>query len=204
MFALLVIIVAGVGYLYYRWHGPVMFEAARSYLYLEALREGATNHDANARAALSTKDVTHVIRHHAKCHRMNLYRKPVLESKIWPQIGEAYRRGMSPPLLPSSIWHLVEDWSRKGKYQFPPVVRAKLLVRQETAYEAYYSEVLNILAVQTGLAYDHIATLVGRVDDEGFRNAFNNKIEPVEWANTLSDVYLRKDAPLASAVLQLA
>ncbi len=204
MFALLVIIAAAAGYLYYRWSAPVMYEAARSYLYLEALREGAINHDANARAMLSTKDVTHVIRHLAKFHRMSLYRKPVLGSLVWPQIGEAYRRGMSPPLLPSTLWHLVEDWSRKGKYQFPPVVRAKLLVRQETAYEAYYSKVLNILAVQTGLAHDHIATLVGRVDDEGFRNAFNNEIEPVEWANTLRDVYLRKDAPLASAFLQLA
>ncbi|MEH3092255.1 MAG: hypothetical protein PGN20_09475 [Agrobacterium cavarae] len=65
------------GFIYFRWRGPVMYEAARSYLYLEALRAGATNHEANDLAALKEKDVTLVIAHHAKFHRWNAYRKQV-------------------------------------------------------------------------------------------------------------------------------
>jgi hypothetical protein len=187
--------------LYYRWRGPVMFEATRSYLYLEALRAGATNDEANDRAALKEKDVTHAIAHHAKFHRWNAYRKKVLGSHVWPQIGEAYRRGMSPPLLPDTLWQTVYDWSRKDDYPFPPVLRAKLLVRDETPYEAYYSNTLTALAAQTGMDLAHLAELVGRIDDEGCRNAFNGQIPPTEWANTLYDIYIRDGAPLAKDIL---
>ncbi len=96
MFAWLVILAGIAGYLFYRWHGPVMHESVRSYLYLEALREGATNEQANVRASLSEPDVTHAMRHHAKIHRLYLYARPVFGSKLWPQIGDAYKRGMTP------------------------------------------------------------------------------------------------------------
>lgn len=189
------------GFMYFRWRGPVMYEAARSYLYLEALRAGATNHEANDLAALKEQDVTHVIAHHAKFHRWNAYRKQVLGSYIWPQIGEAYRRGMSPPLLPDTLWQTVHNWSRKEKYPFPPVLRAKLLVRDETPYEAYYSNILTALTAQTGMDFTHLAELVGRIDDEGCRNAFNNQVPAAEWANILRDLYIRSGAPLANEIL---
>jgi hypothetical protein len=201
MSILLIVIACFAGFMYFRWRGPVMYEAARSYLYLEALRAGATNHDANDRAALNEKDVTHVIAHHAKFHRWNAYRKQVLGSHIWPQIGEAYRRGMSPPLLPDTLWQTVYNWSRKGKYPFPPVLRAKLLVRDETPYEAYYSNILTALAAQTGMDFKHLSELVGRIDDEGCRNAFNGQVPAAEWAKTLHDIYIRSGAPLAKEIL---
>lgn len=195
----LIVFACFAGFIYFRWRGPVMYESARSYLFLEALREGATNHEASDRASLDAKDVTHIIEHLAKFHRWNAYRKSVFGSNIWPQIGEAYRRGMLP-LLPDTLWQTIYDWSRKGKYPFPPVLRAKLLGREETAYEAYYTKVLSILAEQTGIDFEHVSSLIGKVDDEGSRNAFNRQAAPEEWATTLRDFYLRDGAPLAKDI----
>lgn len=173
-----------------------MYEVARSYLFLEALREGATNCEASDRASLNEKDVTQVIEHLAKFHRRNAYKEPVLGSKIWPQIGEAYRRGMHP-MLPDVLWQTIYNWSRESKYPFPPVVRAQLLLRKETAYEAYYTKVLSILAEQTGIDVKHVLTLVGKVDDEKTRDAFNGQVAPEEWATTLRNSHLRNGETLA-------
>jgi hypothetical protein len=199
MFAWLVIIAFIAGYLYYRWHGPVMHESVRSYRYLEALREGATNDEANKQASLNEADVTHAMRHLAKCHRANLYSQPVFGSKIWPQIGDAYKRGMSPPLLPMMLWESVRDRMRNTKYEFPPVLRAERLVRPETPYEAYYADVLSALAAETGLANQHISQLIRSLDDESTREAFNAKINAVDWARTLCERHLRDGNPAKSA-----
>lgn len=201
MFVWLIIIAVIAGFLYHRWHGPVMHEAARSYIFLEALRDGATNGEASDRASLDPEDVTLEMSHNARVHRQRLYSKPVFGSKIWPQIGEAYRRGLLPVWLPDTLWQTVYDWARKGDYPFPPVLRASFISREETAYEAYYSRVMSILARQTGLDLEHVSYLIRNVDDEGSRNAYNNEFTPEEWAATLHDLYLREGAPLTKEVM---
>lgn len=198
MFAWLVILGGIAGYLYYRWHGPVMHESVRSYLYLEALREGASNEQANERASLNESDVTHAFRHYAKFHRWNLYEKPVLGSKLWPQIGDAYKRGMTP-LLPETLWNWMRNWIRTTKYEFPSVLRAKRLVRPETDYESYYAAVLSALGEETGLANQHVSRLVSALDDQSTREAFNANIDAVDWARTLCERHLRDGNPAKSA-----
>lgn len=178
-----------------------MYEAARSYLFLEALREGVANDEANDRAALAEKDVTRAIYHYADFHRSNVYGRPVFGSYVWPQIGEAYRRGMSPPLLPDPLWSVVKSWARKGSYKFPPILRAKLLIMGSTDYEVYYSKVLSSLAEQTGLGFEQLSSLMDNIDDEGSRNAFNRQDAPEKWAAILRDLYLREGAPFANDIL---
>ena len=194
MFAWLVILAGIAGYLYYRWHGPVMHESVRSHVYLEALREGVANAEANQLAALNESEVTHAMRHHAKCHRLYLYAKPVLGSKLWPQIGDAYKRGMTP-LLPEILW----DWLRSTKYEFPSVLRSKQLVRTETEYESYYASVLSALGEETDLASQHVARLINPIEDQSTREAFNAKISAVDWARTLCERHLRDGNPAKSA-----
>lgn len=187
MFALLAMVAAIAAYFSYRWYGPVIYEAARSHAYLEALRDGATNEEANQKASFRPEEVTNAIRHYSKCHRLYLYSQPVMGTKIWPQIGEAYHRGMSPPLLPETLWSLVRASVRDGNYKFPPVLRARLLVRAETAYEVYYSKMLAALMVRLGLSHDHVAMLLSAIDDRATREAYNAKIDPVDWARTLCE-----------------
>ena len=66
-------LLALAGLLYFRWRRPVALEAVRSYLYLEALREGATNHEANERAPFDEPSLTLTSQRLARIYRQRAY-----------------------------------------------------------------------------------------------------------------------------------
>ena len=66
-------LLALAGLLYFRWRRPVALEAVRSYLYLEALREGATNHQANERAPFDEPSLTLTSQRLARIYRQRAY-----------------------------------------------------------------------------------------------------------------------------------
>lgn len=179
----IVILALAIGSMYGLWKliARLRFEKVRAFVFLEALRRGDLNSEANQHTAFSPSDIVPSMKEATRVYEQRMYsRKP------FGIIGEAYLRGMMPSIV-SLISHMIYNVAKATPGKFFPVRRFSLLGVAETDYEQYFSDYINQIGILSRKAPSEFLELLYSLDDEPCRRAFQQGVKPDKLAELFAN-----------------
>ncbi|HLP70894.1 MAG TPA: hypothetical protein VK181_25575 [Rhizobium sp.] len=179
----IILLAAAIGGIYSLWKllARIRFEKVRAFVFLEALRRGDLNSEANQHTAFAPSNVVPSMAEAARVYQHKMY-----SGKLFPIIGEAYLRGMVPSIT-SLVAHVIYNVAKSEPVKFVPVRRSSRLGVSETSYETYFGEYIKQISLLSKRAPSEFLELLYSLDDEPCRRAFQQGVTP----KTIAELFTR-------------